>query len=86
MDTKKTMNKFSAEVRGRAVRMVQEAETEATSPTKLTIPFAPRLLPRKGIAHAPAEHGTTRDTLLQVIARSCSWTDAVLAGNIASFD
>jgi hypothetical protein len=35
-----------------------EAEPEATSPTKLTIPFAPRHLPRKGIAHAPPEHGT----------------------------
>ena len=30
MDTKKTMNKFSAEVRGRAVRMVQDHQ--ATTP------------------------------------------------------
>jgi site-specific DNA recombinase len=54
-----------------------EAEPEATSPTKLTIPFAPRHLPRKGIAHAPAEHGTidprTQDTLLHPIARSRRW-------------
>jgi site-specific DNA recombinase len=67
-----------------------EVEAEATSPTKLTIPFAPRLLPRKGIAHAPAEHGTidpkTQDILLQAIARSRSWMDAVLAGKTASFD
>jgi hypothetical protein len=67
-----------------------ETGAEATSPTKLTIPFAPRLLPRKGIAHAPAEHGSidprTRDTLLQAIARSRSWMDAVLAGKTASFD
>jgi site-specific DNA recombinase len=67
-----------------------EVEAEATSPTKLTIPFAPRLLPRKGIAHAPAEHGIidprTQDILLQAIARSRSWMDAVLAGKTASFD
>jgi site-specific DNA recombinase len=67
-----------------------EAEPEAPSPTKLTIPFAPRHLPRKGIAHAPAEHGTidprTQDTLLHAIARSRSWMDAVLAGKTASLD
>ncbi len=67
-----------------------EAEAEASSPPMLTIPFAPRLLPRKGIAHAPAEHGTidprTQDTLLHAIARSRSWMDAVLAGKTASFN
>jgi site-specific DNA recombinase len=67
-----------------------EAEPEATSPTKLTIPFAPRHLPRKGIAHAPAEHGTidprTQDTLLHAIARSRRWMDTVLAGKTASLD
>jgi len=56
----------------------------------LMIPFTPKLLPRKGIAHAPGEHGTidprTQDTLLQAIARSRSWMDAVLAGKIASFN
>ena len=66
-----------------------EAEAEATSSTKLTIPFASRHLPRKGIAHAPAEHGTidprTQDTLLQAIARSRRWMDAVLTGKTASF-
>jgi hypothetical protein len=39
----------------------------------LVITFIPRLLPRKGIAHAPVEDGTidprTQDTLLQAIAR-----------------
>src|SRR5450631_2033161 len=69
---------------------LSEAEPEATSPTKLTIPFALRHLPRKGIAHAPAEHGTidprTQDTLLHAIARSRIWMDAVLAGKTASFD
>ena len=67
-----------------------ETEAEASSPTKLTIRFAPRHLPRKGIAHAPAEHGTidprTQDSLLQAIARSRSWMDAVLTGRTASFD
>ena len=67
-----------------------ETRAEATSPTKLTIPFAPRLPPRKGSAHAPAEHGTidprTQDTLLQAIARSRSWMDAVLTKKTASFD
>jgi site-specific DNA recombinase len=66
------------------------AEAEAGSPTKLTIPFAPRHLPRKGIAHAPAEQGTidprTQDTLLQAIARSRRWMDAILTGKAASFD
>jgi site-specific DNA recombinase len=67
-----------------------EAETEATSPPKLTIPFSLKRPPMKGIAHAPAEHGTidprTQDTLLQAIARSRSWMDAILAGKTASFD
>jgi site-specific DNA recombinase len=44
----------------------------------------------KGIAHAPAEHGTidprAQETLLQAIARSRSWMDAVLSGKTASFD
>ena len=50
------------------------AEAEATSPTKLGMPFALKRPPMKGIAHAPAEHGTidpsTQDTLLQAIAQS----------------
>jgi site-specific DNA recombinase len=67
-----------------------DAEAGMSSATNLMIPFSPRLLPRKGIAHAPAEYGTidprTQDTLLQPIARSRSWIDAVLAGKTASFD
>ena len=67
-----------------------EAEAEVSTPTKLTIPFALKRPPIKGIAHAPAEQGTidprTQDTLLQAIARSRSWMDAVLAGKTASFD
>ena len=65
-------------------------EAEASIPNMLTIPFAPNGPARKGIAHAPAESGTidpkTRDALLQAIARSRAWMDAILAGRTASFD
>ena len=67
-----------------------DAEAGTGFSTNLEIPFIPRLLPRKGIAHAPVEDGTidprTQDTLLQAIARSRSWMDAVLTGKTASFD
>jgi len=67
-----------------------DAEAGTSSSTNLMIPFTPRLLPRKGIVRAPAEHRTidprTQDALLRAIARSRSWMDAVLAGKIASFD
>ena len=67
-----------------------DAEAGTSSSTNLMIPFTPRLLPRKGIAHAPAEHGTidprAQDTLLQAIARSRRWMGAILAGKAASFD
>ena len=67
-----------------------EGETEATFPTELTIPFAPNGTARKGVVHAPEERGAidpkTRDALLQAIARSRRWMDAILAGKIASFD
>jgi site-specific DNA recombinase len=66
-----------------------DAEAGTSSSTNLMIPFTPKLLPRKGIAHALAEQGTidprTQDTLLQAIARSRSWMDAVLTGRTASF-
>jgi DNA invertase Pin-like site-specific DNA recombinase len=67
-----------------------DAEAGTNSSTNLVIPFAPKIFPRKGIAHAPAERGTidprTQDTLLQAIVRSRSWMDAVLAGKTASFN
>ena len=67
-----------------------EGEAEAIIPTLLTIPFAPNGPARKGIVRAPAESGTidpkTRAALLQAIARSRAWMDAILAGRIASFE
>jgi hypothetical protein len=66
-----------------------EGEVDANLPIHLA-PFAPNSPPRKGIVHAPAESGTidpkTRDALLQAIARSRAWMDAILAGKTASFD
>ena len=67
-----------------------EGDGEASLPNRLTIPFAPNGPARKGVVHAPAEGGTidpkARDSLLQAIARSRAWMDAILAGRIASFD
>ncbi len=58
--------------------------------TSLSIPFAPNLPRRKGIAHAPADQGAmdaeTRDALLKAIARSRGWLDSILSGKAASFD
>lgn len=58
--------------------------------TELMIPFAPKLAPRKGIAHAPFDQGMidsgTRETLLKAIARSRKWMEAILSGKTASFD
>jgi site-specific DNA recombinase len=58
--------------------------------SRLDIPFAPRLSPRKGMVHAPSGQQridvATRDKLLQAIARSRGWIDAMLAGKFASFD
>ena len=67
-----------------------EGEADEMIPTLVTIPFAPNGPARKGIVHAPAESGTidpkARDALLQAIARSRAWMDAILAGRIASFE
>jgi len=58
----------------------------------LTIAFAPTLPCRKGIVHTPATQGhatidpQTRESLLQAITRARAWMDAILTGNIASFD
>ena len=78
-------------LRGAEVRSAQlEGETEACVPIELTTPFVPNGPARKGIVHAPEERGAidpkTRDALLQSIARSRRWMDAILAGKIASFD
>jgi hypothetical protein len=58
--------------------------------TSLSIPFAPNLARRKGIAHAPTERGAmdsgTRDALLRAIARTRVWLDAILSGKAASFN
>ena len=77
-------------LRSKAELDQSEAAVEEIFPPKLTIPFSQNHPPKKGIGHAPAEHGTidpsTQDTLLQAIARSRSWMDAVLAGKAASSD
>jgi hypothetical protein len=77
-------------LRSKAELDQSEAAVEEIFPPKLTIPFSQNHPPKKGIGHAPAEHGTidprTQDTLLQAIARSRSWMDAVLAGKTASSD
>jgi hypothetical protein len=58
--------------------------------TELTIPFAPKPAPRKGIVHAPRNQGTidseTREALLKAIARSHGWMETILSGQTASFD
>jgi hypothetical protein len=59
-------------------------------PTQLRIPFTPTMPAKKGILHAPSGHQTidakSRDALLQAIARSRRWMDAILAGKAASLD
>jgi site-specific DNA recombinase len=66
------------------------AEADTRFPFELTVPFVPKVLPRKGIVHAPTEHQTidakSRDNLLQAIARARGWMDSIIAGKIASFD
>ena len=56
--------------------------------SQLSVPFVRTHLPTKGIARIPNNHGTidarTRDTLLQSIARSRQWMDAILAGRTKS--
>ncbi|MBM3642327.1 MAG: recombinase family protein, partial [Alphaproteobacteria bacterium] len=69
---------------------LSDSERALNRLTELTIPFVPRLAPRKGIVHAPLDRGTidseTRETLLKTIARSRGWMEAVLSGKTASFD
>jgi len=47
-------------------------------------------VPRKGVAHAPAEamgiDPRTRNTLLQAIVQARGWMDAILDGKVASFE
>ena len=58
--------------------------------TELTIPFARKRAPRKGIAHAPTDQETIdsemRETLLKAIARSRGWMEMILSDQTASFD
>ncbi len=48
----------------------------------LLIPFSPPLLPRKGVAHAPAQNGLLSDAgraaLLTAIARAKSWAELAI--------
>jgi site-specific DNA recombinase len=67
-----------------------DATAPPNEPMELVIPFVQTNLPKKGIAHVPAERGTigaeTRNTLLQAITRSRSWMDSIFAGKTKSFD
>ena len=69
---------------------IQDAGIVPNRSTELTIPFAPKLPPRKGIAHAPLDQETidseTRETLLKAIARSRGWMETILSDQTASFD
>jgi site-specific DNA recombinase len=66
------------------------SEDDVRFPTELTVPFVPKVLPRKGIAHAPADHATldpqTQDNLLQAIARARVWMKDLIDGRVRSFD
>jgi site-specific DNA recombinase len=67
-----------------------EPKSHCGEDSELDIPFAPRVSARKGVVHAPSGRrtidGKTRGTLLQAIARSRGWIDAILGGKFASFD
>jgi hypothetical protein len=69
---------------------LSDAEIAPTRLTELTIPFAPKLIPRKGVVHAPINQGTidseTREALLKAIARSRGWMETILSGKAASFN
>ncbi|MGJ0531796.1 hypothetical protein [Methylocystis sp.] len=69
---------------------LSDAESAPTRLTELTIPYAPKLISRKGVVHAPINQGTidseTREALLKAIARSCGWMETILSGKAASFD
>lgn len=68
----------------------KEETDNAQVQTNFSIPFAPKLLPRKGIVHAPDASATidagTRETLLKAIARSQRWMDSILNSTYASFN
>ncbi len=73
------------------IRAVETTETtDETSNELLTVPFAPSLPSRKGIAHSPEGQDSitteTRDNLLQAVTRARGWMDAILTGKVASFD
>ncbi|PWB92085.1 recombinase family protein [Methylocystis sp. MitZ-2018] len=69
---------------------LSEAENAPNRLTELTIAFAPKLMPRKGIVHAPMDQGKidseTREALLKAITRSHGWMEMILSGKAASFD
>ena len=65
-----------------------DAETEAM-PLKVSIPFSPTVLPRKGVIHAPANVGAideaTRMSLLTSIARCLAWTLSIIEDPTINF-
>ncbi len=69
---------------------LSHSESAPNRLTELTIPFAPKLIPRKGVVHAPINQGTidseTREALLKAIARSRGWMETILSDKTASFD
>lgn len=69
---------------------IQDADIVPNRLTELTIPFAPKPIPRKGVMHPPINQGTidseTREALLKAIARSRGWMETILSGKAASFD
>jgi len=69
---------------------LSDAEIAPNRLTELTIPFAPRFAPRKGVAHAPKDRegidSETREALLKAIARSRGWMETMLSDQTASFD
>ncbi|WP_246720762.1 hypothetical protein [Methylocystis sp. H4A] len=69
---------------------LSNSETAPNRLTELTIPFAPNLMRRTGIVHAPMDQerivSETRETLLKAIARSRGWMEMILSGKAASFD
>jgi hypothetical protein len=88
---------YELEVQLRSAAGTTETETEVGSPAsdaiaRLKIAFTPTLPCQKGIVHASEAHGQntidaeTRESLLKAITRARSWMDAILSGEIASFD
>jgi site-specific DNA recombinase len=69
---------------------LSDSERAPNRSIELMIPFVRKLLPRKGISHAPMNQETidseTREALLKAIARSRGWMETILSGKAASFD